>query len=603
MQQKTPRNIIVLTCGRACIPADAPTRILSRSAEQMRASLCSRLFVALSLFAVLAITGCTGNGTSGRGSEADSIYTWENIRQSMMEEPEHALGMVDTAEMRGLTDVNYANWMRAQVYYGSPKAEDLDKARDLCLKILDNKNPIADSLRKQKTLSLLVEVCLKRSDWYQDAVNYAIKGAEMAHQAGNLLQEATFYFDAGNVMERLQQGSGIDYMNRSLNIYREASRDSIKPLPMFSSNLGNTARVYVGNRNYAAAIPLLQERLQVISRIDKEYPTAPAGWIDQQRAYTYTVLALCQHMMGDKEGARRSAEAFEQTQAAQQPDQQFDILNYYSQAGNADRIQDIYDRLDSYYREQADTLSQTYATLVGMYAEGLKHTGRYREAYEAHERYKVITDSLVQRERQSQTLEYAQQMKTQEKELLLKDEETKTTVYRILAFSLVAIMLVILVALWRLAIAHRRVLVKNRELFDLIQLEQQREVRDIQRIARQPEQERTPNEQLFLRLVELMKKEHPYTDSELNRDILASMLGTNHRYVDDAIRECSDSPSTKAFIDGYRVDHAARLLTDTDEPIALIAELSGFANRTSFNERFRERYKMTPSEYRRAAKA
>ena len=60
---------------------------------------------------------------------------------------------------------------------------------------------------------------------------------------------------------------------------------------------------------------------------------------------------------------------------------------------------------------------------------------------------------------------------------------------------------------------------------------------------------------------------------------------------------------SEAFIDGYRVDHAARLLTDTDEPIALIAEMSGFANRTSFNERFRERYKMTPSEYRRAAKA
>ena len=87
------------------------------------------------------------------------------------------------------------------------------------------------------------------------------------------------------------------------------------------------------------------------------------------------------------------------------------------------------------------------------------------------------------------------------------------------------------------------------------------------------------------------------------RDMLASMLGTNHRYIDDAIRECSDSASTKAFINSYRVDHAARLLTDTDEPIALIAEMSGFSNRTSFNEWFRERYKMTPSEYREAAKA
>jgi len=134
------------------------------------------------MLAVLAIiAGCTGGNGNGNGtaSEADSIYAWENIRQYIIEQPEHAFGLIDTAEMRGLADVNYANWMRAQVYYGSPKAEDLDKARDLCLKVLDNKNPTADSLRKQKTLSLLVEVCLKRSDWYQDAVGYAIKGAEM----------------------------------------------------------------------------------------------------------------------------------------------------------------------------------------------------------------------------------------------------------------------------------------------------------------------------------------------------------------------------------------------------------------------------------------
>jgi AraC-like DNA-binding protein len=50
------------------------------------------------------------------------------------------------------------------------------------------------------------------------------------------------------------------------------------------------------------------------------------------------------------------------------------------------------------------------------------------------------------------------------------------------------------------------------------------------------------------------------------------------------------------------VDHAARLLSETDEPIALIAEMSGFANRTSFNDKFRERFKMTPSEFRRAAR-
>ena len=557
----------------------------------------------LMLFAVLTLTvGCTGNGTSERGSEADSIYTWENIRQYTMEESEHALRLIDTAEVRGLADVNLANWMRAQVYYYSSTMEDFDKARELCLLVLDSREPVADSLQQRKTLQLLASICTQTPDSYQDAVRYAMKGAEMAHHAGDILQEAYFYFEAGKVMERLQQGSGMAYMNRSLDTYRKAARDSVQPLPTLSSYLGNAARILAGQENYAAAVPLLQERLQVIDRVEKEYATYPAGWADQQQGYTYPVLAYCQQMAGDREGARRSAEAFELTQAAQQPNNQKDMLNYYALAGNAGRIQQSYDRLEPYYRETQDTLSASYADLLNIYAMGLNKIGRYREAYQAQARYQVINDSLMQRERQDETLKYAQQMKTQEKELQLKDEEAKAAVYRILAFSLVAIMLIILAALWRLAIAHRRVVMKNRKLYELILHEQQRVEHDIQDIARQPEQERTTGEQLFLRLTELMKKQQSYTNANLNRETLAAMLGTNHRYIDEAIRECSDSPSTKAFIDGYRVGHAARLLTSTDHPIALIAEMSGFANRTSFNEQFRSRYKMTPSEYRKVAK-
>ena len=191
----------------------------------------------------------------------------------MIEESEHALGLIDSAEMRGLADVNHANWMRAQVYYNSSSMEDLDKARELCLLVLDNRNPVADSLQKQKTLQLLTSICTQTPDTYQDAVRYAMNGAEMAHHAGDFLQEAYFYLEAGKVMERLQQGSGIEYMNRSLDTYRQAARDSIQPLPTLSSNLGNAARVLAGQENYAAAIPLLQEKLLVIDRVDKEYTT------------------------------------------------------------------------------------------------------------------------------------------------------------------------------------------------------------------------------------------------------------------------------------------------------------------------------------------
>ena len=562
-----------------------------------------RIFYLIIVCTVQLIVSCTGINTSGRGSDADSIYKWENIRQYLMEQPEHALALVDTAEMRGLADANYANWMRATVQYNSPKLGDMEKVRALCQQILDNQAPAADSTMCQKTISLMMLSYINPPINYQEAIRYAIKGAEMAHHLGRKLAEADFYFEAGKVMEHIQPGSGLDYMYRSLNIYREAARDSIQPLPNLSYNLGSIARFQATTGKYAEAVQLLQERLQVMARIEREYATAPAGWIDQQRAYTYSVLAYCQHRAGDKAGARRTAEAFELTKAGQLPDNQNDIMNYYVLAGNAERIQQIYNRLEPYIREHEDTISQDYAGLLQMYADGLNTIGRHREAFQELSRHQVINDSLLQRERQSETLKYAQQLKTQEKELQLKDEEMKTTIYRILSFSLVAITIVILFALWRLALAHRRVLIKNRELYDMIVREQRREESDIQRLENQPEQERTPGEQLYLRIVELMNKEKPYTDTDLNRDSLAAMLATNHRYIDDAIRECSDNLSTNAFINSYRIEHAARLLTDTNDSISLIAELSGFANRTTFNEQFRNRYKMTPSEYRKAAKS
>ena len=555
------------------------------------------------MLAVLAtIAGCTGQGSRVVGSETDSIYMWENIRQYIIEQPEHAFGLIDTAEMRGLADVNQANWMRAQIYYESPKAEDLDKARDLCLKILDNKNPEADSLWKQKTLSLLVNICAYLPDTYQDAVRYAKQGAEMAHHAGDILQEANFYFEAGKVMERLQQGSGIDYMNRSMNILREASRDSIQPLPTLSSDLGNTARVLASQENYAAAIPLLQEKLQVISRIEKENPNAPARWPDQQRAYTYPVLAYCQQMNGDKEGARRSAEAFEQTQAAQQPVNQKDMLNYYALAGNAVRIQQIYDRLEPYYREKEDTISWRYADLLYMYAMGLNNIGRYREAYKVSARYQVINDSLVQRERQAETMQYAQQMKTQEKELLLKDEEAKTRMQRVMLIAAAIIILLVLWLLWRSYMYNKTLTAKNRELFAEVQQREQAERQAEQQLQARPQEELTTAQKLYLRICQLMEKDKPFTNAELSREELAQQLGTNYKYVADAIRECSDGMTITDFLNHYRLGYAAQLLATTDDPVTLIADLAGFNNRSYFNRLFRERYKLTPSEYRKVAK-
>ena len=552
------------------------------------------------IVAVLAgIVACTGRkGSVVGGSSADSIYTWENIRQYVLEEPEHAFAMVDTAETVGAVDANFANWMRAQIHLAKDTKDDIGKARAYCMKILESQNPVADSLQRVKTYQLLVIMDSKDPDTYQDAISYAIEGAKISHENGWTGEEAMFYFTAGETMERVQDGSGTDYMDWSLALFRKSSNP--QALPMFSSYLGNAARLAIEHEDYARAVQLTQERAQVVDRLEKEYTTAPTGYIDQQRAYVYSILAYCQYQLGDKAAARSSAQAFENTKSSQLPEHQKDILAYYILSGDAQSVNRICAVLESYYRESRDTVSIGYINLLMNYAEGLDKMGRSHEAYSQLLRYTVLADSLVQRERRSETLKYAQQMKTQEKELLLKDEETKTRLQRVMLVGAAVIILLILWLLWRSYTYNKTLTAKNRELFAEVQQREQAETKE--RASRFARDDLSATQQLYLRICQLMENEKPFTNAELSREELAQQLGTNYKYVADAIRECSDGMTLTDFLNHHRLAYAAHLLATTGDAVTLIADLAGFNNRSYFNRLFRERYKLTPSEYRKVAK-
>ena len=553
------------------------------------------------MVAAMAISCTSGNGY-GNVADADSIYQWENVRKYLMEEPERALKMLDTAEVRGVMDVNEANHWRACIYYSNEEIEDFDKAKDYCMMVLSNKEPACDSTQYLKTLHQLVAILSMNRDDYPETIRYAMEGAQRAHNAGDVKSEANFYFEAGLMMENIQYGSGIKYMDRALDILREASHDDLNSLPVLESNLGNAARRLANQGNNARAIELLEERLQVLDRIDREIPTAPKGICDEKRALTYSVLAYCQWTVGHLAEARKTAEAFERIKDKVSPNFQKDMMNYYAFSGDGSHIQQYYDRLEPIIHERFDTISPQYIDLLSIYAIGLHRSGRYKEAYETLDRHNTLNDSLTQREHQQETLKYAQQMKTQEKELELKDKEAEARIHLIIIIALVAFLVGGALFLWRITLAHRRLVEKNRQLFDTVQQLMCKADERQEALSRQPEEMLSPSQQLYNRICQLMREQQPYTDSDLNRDSLAQMLATNYNAVAAAIRECADGETIGDFLDDWRIRHAAQLVAETNNPVGLIAEQSGFSSRSHFNALFREKFKMTPSEYRNIAK-
>ena len=167
---------------------------------------------------------------------------------------------------------------------------------------------------------------------------------------------------------------------------------------------------------------------------------------------------------------------------------------------------------------------------------------------------------------------------------------------------LAATVLVILLIAFQLRHAHyynKELMAKNRKLYEEIERHRMEQQQEMEQLQAAPEAELNGEQQLYRRLCQLMDDQHPYTDEALNRDMLAQILGTNAKYVVQAIRECSHGETVNDFINRYRLEHVARLLKTTDEPIAIIGEMAGIPSRATLARLFRNAYGMTPTEYRK----
>ena len=234
---------------------------------------------------------------------------------------------------------------------------------------------------------------------------------------------------------------------------------------------------------------------------------------------------------------------------------------WLSEAGRYGESADMYARLDTTYASASNatmTFDKINECLAPRYLAEMK-AGRTQEALAIGADMANAIDSALVWQKRNDAAELSVIYQTHEKELALEESRTKSTIY----------------------------------------LKAETEERERQQA--QPTETLSQSQQLYRRLCELLEDPAIYTDAECNHETLAQLLGTNRTYLYDALRECADTTPAD-FINRYRIRHAALLLATTDDPVALVAELCGITNRSTFARLFRDHYSMSPTEYRHAAK-
>lgn len=559
---------------------------------------------------VLAFVGCTDNGSNSPVTDADSLYTYTFIYKHHIQEPERCLALLDTSEMRGVMSADSCNWLRGHIcnYLG-----DYDKADEYLHRVLDREDL---SHTSDVYLTTLSTYCTFSISTYENSrcLEYANEGARLAHEAGNARFEAEFYGIAGSAMEHERPGAGIEYLNRAIGLIRQQSDRQL--LPKASYYMSEKARIEIDQQKFAEAVATCRERLALIDEMQQLGVFVTEGYYDVQLGRTYAKLALCLQKLGQAAEARQAAEAFFRTDFSKTIKGKHDILHYYILTDDRQGVMRLFNELANHY-QQGDSINEFYRSVLLDKAEWHRCQGEWREADETAYRASELRDSLILRDRNRQTAEYEVRFKTQEKEMALAEAEAKANFQHIIIYALIAIIVVGAISLWRIIVAKRQLHQKNKDLFELVHEQANTQTLPVGEgkgynqyedavagLAVSPASARGNNDatSLFNRLCNLMKEERPYTNSNLRREDLAQMLGTNFIYVADAIRECTGGKTLSDFLDEYRVRHAAHLLANTDDPVGLVTEMSGFASRSHFNTLFREKYKMTPSEYRKIAK-
>lgn len=276
---------------------------------------------------------------------------------------------------------------------------------------------------------------------------------------------------------------------------------------------------------------------------------------------------------------------------------------YLMATGRNAEAADCYARLDTTYVANDGakaTFDYIQERLLPRYQANLK-AGRMEEALELSSTISSALDSAIIYSKKSRATEMSVFYQTEEKEMQLKEMAFTKRMYLFALMAAVSILLFIIWLVVRMYRLNKRLEERNRKLYEEIQLIQEKTEQSTKQLEKSPKEELTPNQRLYLQICKVMEDQHLYAQPDMNREKLAAVLGTNYKYIANAVRECTANQTVNQFINSYRIRRAAMLLAQSDRSITDIMDMTGFNHRSHFNKVFREYYELTPNEYRKAA--
>ena len=285
----------------------------------------------------------------------------------------------------------------------------------------------------------------------------------------------------------------------------------------------------------------------------------------------------------------------------------------YHHMGQFDRFDQAMRRFEGTY---PDTINPNYLICLEQRSVASKMQGRTAESLGYLERASVIRDSLDQRNQREQLNELATIYHLQEEQLARQQAESDARFYRWLTAAIVVGLLAAVAFAIYFYYKRRETMRKNRvlarEIAEAIEYKEkweEKEGKSKEEAASSPVPsgkivDGTSDEELFQSLRDVILRDRLYLDSQLDRQALVDRFGLSKERIGAAFAKGSPYKSLIEFLTDCRLPYAAKLLSSRpDLSIADVARESGFPSADTFGRNFKQKYALTPSQFRESGGA
>ena len=583
--------------------------------NDMRQKLYHIIYIAI---VALLMTGCKGNDSQSLSDIPEAMVQTHGdsiaLAARFTGDFNHFLAVTDSLADAGELSQIRADGLRGVAYF---QMGQIDKCLE-CLRsaIADETPPAADFWEYIHAGTNLV-IILNSQRNYDSAMRTALRLIDLLKQTDSprsAEELQTLYLCLGDTQLMLKRSDdAVESYNEAYQcVLHTRNNSTSRPLAASIETVENIAASHINHQMEAG---IWVDRMDSLLAVYEAQPKAIDKEIKAFRALVLLHRAQVCQMQGKETEAARYYEQYKSTDYGSSLEGRINGCDYLVEAHRYAEAADNYTQLDRFIKEWGYEYDlETIGNNLLPKLRSNYHAGRQDSALHVAMQIAEVYDSALVQQKQRDAAEMTTIYDVQGKERQIVEQRAGKRLFTAISIAVAIIALLAGILAVYFFRQQRVIRKKNRVLVEQMTeaVEYKRmmeEGRSKSRVSDEVIVEKTPDEivdfdalttdELSQHIRSVIIRERLYLNAQFDRQAAIDYFHLSKERIGAAFSQGSEFPTIADFINHCRLEYAKELLAVSPEmTVDDIASASGFGTRRTFSRLFKERYSITPTEYR-----